>query len=64
MKDFLIISIQRIWSNFFFQYAIAYPEEFKKMFLSREIKIEEFIYIEGLYEDIISMIIVMWTPAT
>lgn len=32
------------------------------MFLSREITIEEFIYIEGLYDDIISMIIVMWTP--
>ena len=63
MKDFLIISIQRIWSNFF-QYAIDHPEEFKEMFLSKEITIEEFIYIEGLYEDIISMIIVMWTPAT
>ena len=24
------------------------PEEFKEMFLSREITIEEFIYIEGL----------------
>ena len=39
-------------------------EEFKEMLLSIEITIEEFIYIEGLYEDIISMIIVMWTPAT
>ena len=47
----------------FLQYAIDYPEEFKEMFLSREITIEEFIYIEGLYEDIISIIIVMWTPA-
>ena len=33
------------------------------MLLSREITIEEFIYIKGLYEDIISMIIVMWTLA-
>ena len=45
------------------EFGVVSPEEFKEMFFSREITIEEFIYIEGHYDDIISMVIVMWTLA-